>query len=178
MEKKIGVYICSGCDIDKAVDTAELEKVATREYKAPVCKTHPFLCSREGIQLMKEDQKNEGVNSFVVAACSPRYHESTFDMGAETIMVRVPLREQVAWVLEPRNAEGEVNEDTQMAGEDYMRMYVSKMKQHQLPVAYEQETDKSLLVIKGRLEIGKSAFLKNIWSMSPPKRKQPSGVKT
>ena len=150
MEKKIGVYICSGCDIDKAVEISELEKVATKEYKAAVCKNHPFLCSQEGIQLLKDDQKNEGINSFVIAACSQRYHQTTFDLGADNIIIRMPLREQVAWVLEPRDEEGKVNEDTQMAGEDYMRMYCSRVKQQNVPVPYIQEsTDKSVVVIGG-----------------------------
>jgi len=149
MEKKIGLYICSGCDIDKAVETTELEKVATKEYKVPVCKTHPFLCSQEGIQLLKDDQKNEGVNCFVIAACSPRYHQNDFDMGKDSIVVRTPIREQVAWILEPRDQEGKVNEDTQMAAEDYIRMYTSRVRVTNIPEVYQQETDKSLIVIGG-----------------------------
>ena len=50
MENKVGVYICSGCDIDKALDVEELSKVAKKECKVPVSKTHPFLCSDEGVQ--------------------------------------------------------------------------------------------------------------------------------
>jgi len=150
MEKKTGVYICSGCDIDKAVDTAGLEKVAKNEYKAPICRTHPFLCSQEGIQLMKDDQKNEGINCFVIAACSKRYHQTDFNMGAESIVVRAPIRERVAWVLEPRNADGKVNEDTQMAAEDYVRMYSATVRLIKIPEPYIQEkTDKSILVIGG-----------------------------
>jgi len=149
MEKKIGVYICSGCDIDKAVDIAGLEKVAANEYRVPVCKTHPFLCSREGVRLLKEDRKNEGVNCFVIAACSQRYYQTAFDMGKDNIVIRVPIREQVAWILESRDSEGKVNADTQMAAEDYLRMYTSKVKQHNIPVPYEQETNKSIAVIGG-----------------------------
>lgn len=170
MEKKIGVYICSGCDIEKAVEISELEKVAAREYKVPVCKNHPFLCSQEGIQLLKDDQKNEGVNSFVIAACSQRYHQTTFDLGDDNMVVRMPLREQVAWILEPRDEEGKVNEDTQMAGEDYMRMYVSRIKQQNIPVPYKQEsTDKSVAVIGGgiagmtaALETAKAGYKVNL----------------
>ena len=90
MEGKIGVYICSGCDIDQALDVDELVKVAGKECKASVSKTHPFLCSEEGVQLMKEDQKNEGVNRFMIAACSQRYHEAPFDMGEDSLVVRAP----------------------------------------------------------------------------------------
>ena len=106
MEKKIGVYICTGCDIDKAVDAEAMEKVATGEMKAAVCKTHNFLCSQAGVQVLKDDLNNEGVNSFVIAACSPRYHEETFNLGNEVVQVRAPIREMAAWTLEPRNEEG------------------------------------------------------------------------
>ncbi|MBT7154217.1 MAG: CoB--CoM heterodisulfide reductase iron-sulfur subunit A family protein, partial [Deltaproteobacteria bacterium] len=167
--QKIGVYICSGCDIDKAVDIEKLEGVAKNEYKVPVCRTHPFLCSQEGVQLLKEDQKNEGINSFVIAACSTRYHETTFDMGAENVVVRAPIREYVAWTLATRDEEGNVDEDTQMAGEDYVRMYTSKIKQHTLPVPYEQETNKDILVIGGgvtgmtaALEAAKAGYTVNL----------------
>jgi quinone-modifying oxidoreductase subunit QmoB len=109
MEKKLGVYICSGCDIDKAVDVEGLEKVATNEYKAAACKTHPFLCSQAGVQLLKDDMNNEGINTFVIAACSQRYHEQAFDLGEGNLKIRLPLREQVAWILEGRDDEGKVN---------------------------------------------------------------------
>lgn len=170
MEKKTGVYICSGCDIDKAVDTAELEKVATKEYKVPICKTHPFLCSQEGVQLLKDDQKNEGVNCFVIAACSKRHHQSDFDMGAESIVIRAPIREQVAWVMETRDEEGKVNEDTQMAAEDYVRMYASTVRLTNLAEPYIQESpNKDLIVIGGgvagmtaALEAGKAGYQVNL----------------
>ena len=71
-EKKIGVYLCSDCGIGEALDIEELEKVATSEFKVPVCKKHPFLCSREGVQVIKDDINNGEVNKIVIAACSPR----------------------------------------------------------------------------------------------------------
>ena len=170
MEKKTGVYICSGCDIDKAADTAELEKVATKEYKVPICRTHPFLCSQEGVQLLRDDQKNEGVNCFVIAACSKRHHQNDFNMGADSIVIRAPLREQVAWILEPRDEEGNVNEDTQMAAEDYIRMYTSSVRLTSLAEPYIQEApSKDLVVIGGgvagmtaALEAGKAGYKVNL----------------
>ena len=149
MESKIGVYICSGCDIDQALDVDELVKVAGKECKAPVSKTHPFLCSEEGVQLMKEDQKNEGVNRFMIAACSQRYHEATFDMGDDSLVVRAPIREYVAWTQKTKDENGEFDEDTQLAGEEYIQMYYAKIKKHGIPEAFEQDTSKNLLVIGG-----------------------------
>ena len=149
MESKIGVYICSGCDIDQALDVDELVKVAGKECKAPVSKTHPFLCSEEGVQLMKEDQKNEGVNRFMIAACSQRYHEATFDMGDDSLVVRAPIREYVAWTQKTKDENGEFDEDTQLAGEEYIQMYYAKIKKHGIPEAFEQDTSKNLLVNGG-----------------------------
>ncbi len=149
MESKIGVYVCSGCDIDQALDVDELVKVASKECKAPVTKTHPFLCSEEGVQMMKEDQKNESVNRFMIAACSQRYHEATFDMGDDNIVVRAPIREYVAWTQNTKDEKGEVDEDTQLAGEEYLQMYYAKIKKHGIPEPFEQDTSKNLLVIGG-----------------------------
>lgn len=149
MDNKIGVYICSGCDIDQALDVEELAKVATKECKVPVCKTHPFLCSEEGVQLLKEDQKNEGVNRFMIAACSQRYHEATFDMGEKNIVVRAPIREYVAWTQKTKDDSGKFDEDTQLAGEEYIQMYTAKLKKHGVAEPYEQDTSKNLLVIGG-----------------------------
>ena len=70
MEKKIGVHICSGCDIDQALDVEAMAKSAKKEMKVPVARTHPHLCGTEGLEMMRQDRDQEGVNSFVIAACS------------------------------------------------------------------------------------------------------------
>ena len=48
-----GVYICSGCSIGEALDTAKLAKIAKAEFKVPRCEVHPFLCSPEGVALIR-----------------------------------------------------------------------------------------------------------------------------
>ena len=72
MDKRLGVYICSGCSIGESVDVGKLAKIAESEYKVPVCRTHPFLCGEEGVGLIREDLQQGAVNAVVVAACSPR----------------------------------------------------------------------------------------------------------
>ena len=42
---KLGTYICTGCGLGESLDIAKLEEIASKEHKAPVCKTHPFFCS-------------------------------------------------------------------------------------------------------------------------------------
>ena len=149
MEKKIGVYICSGCDIDQALDVEAMAKSAKKEMKVPVARTHPHLCGTEGLEMMRQDRDQEGVNSFVIAACSQRQHEQTFDMGPESLISRAPIREYVAWTQEPKNEEGKVNEDTQMAGEDYVLMHCARMRKLQPYEPFSQDTQRRLLVIGG-----------------------------
>lgn len=146
MEKKIAVYICSGCGIDDALDIEKLGKVATEESSVPICKNHPNLCSEEGAALIKNDIDNEGANTLVIAACSHRVMYDVFNFD-NCIVDRVNIREQVAWCQKP----GE--EDTQMMAEDYLRMALAKVNAMELPEPYqpEEEISRDILVVGGGL---------------------------
>ena len=72
MEKKVGVYICKGCEIAKTVDVDKLVEIATGEGKAPICKSYDILCTKEAVDEIKNDIANDGVNRVVVGACSIR----------------------------------------------------------------------------------------------------------
>jgi len=145
MDKKIGFYLCTGCDIGEALDTDALCKVATKEGKAPNCKQHPFLCGQEGLELIKKDIA-EGVNTVVIAGCSPRVNYDVCDFGPEVIVERINLREQVVW-CHPAN-----DEDTQMTAEDYIRMTMAKIKTLELPEPFIPENaSKDVLVVGGGL---------------------------
>ncbi len=153
MDKKIAAYLCSGCGIGDALDIEALSKVATKEAKAAICRTHANLCSQEGAQLIKDDMANEGVNTIIIGACSPRVMYDVFNFDG-CIVERVNLREQLAWTQKPND------EDTQMMAEDYLRMAGAKMKQMELPEPYkpEQEISRDVLVVGGGLT-GLSAAL-------------------
>jgi len=144
MEKKIGVYICTDCEIGKALDIEQLTKVATSQ-KAPVVKTHPFLCQKEGVEFIKKDMAQEGVNAVVIAACSLRVNYNVFDLGTP-LLERVNLREGVVWCHPPND------EDTQMMAEDYVRMGILKMQKMEAPEPYMAENlSKNVLVVGGGL---------------------------
>ncbi|MDD5427120.1 MAG: FAD-dependent oxidoreductase [candidate division Zixibacteria bacterium] len=143
MEKKVGVYICKGCDIAKAVAVDKMVEVATGECKAPICKAHDILCSPEGINLIKNDIAGEGVNRVVVAACSGRVFPELFDFGNNIVVDRANLREQVAWCHEAND------EDTQMLAEDVIRMAVAKVMNSDPPEPLVEETSKDILVVGG-----------------------------
>jgi len=143
-DPRLGVYICTGCDIGKSMDVAALEKVVESEYKPALCKTHPFLCSGEGIAEIRADMEAEGLNCLCVGACSGRVKTDAFDFdGARVAVDRVALREHVAWVSEAGD------EDTQMLAEDYMRMGITRVRRMELLERYESETVKTLMVVGG-----------------------------
>jgi len=144
MEKKLAAYICTGCGIGDALDIEQLEKVVTEESSVPICKTHPNLCSEEGVGLIKEDMSSEGVNTIIIGACSPRVMYDVFSFEG-CIVDRVNLREQVVWTHPPGD------EDTQMMAEDYLRMSVSKVNDMELPDPFkpEEELSGDILVVGG-----------------------------
>ncbi|PKN23981.1 MAG: heterodisulfide reductase subunit A [Deltaproteobacteria bacterium HGW-Deltaproteobacteria-21] len=145
MDKKIGVYFCTGCGIGDALNIEQLGKLAADE-SAPVCRNHSTLCSPEGAELIRQDISDEGVNTIVIGACSSRVMYDVFNFE-NCIVDRVNLREQVAWT-QPAGAE-----DTQMMAEDYLRMAMAKVTAMELPVPYkpEQEISKDILVVGGGL---------------------------
>ncbi|NTU43325.1 MAG: hydrogenase iron-sulfur subunit, partial [Nitrospirales bacterium] len=141
MDKNIGLYICTGCTIGDTVDTEKMANIAKNALRLPVVKTHFALCGKEGIDLIKNDIQNEGVNTVVLAACSGRVKYKEFDFPG-CLVERAPIRELAAWTI-PDQAE------RQLAAEDYTKMYVIKAQKGDLPEPYQIETVKDILVIGG-----------------------------
>jgi len=139
-DKKLAVWICQGCDIGKSLDVEALEKVAG-EADVELCRAHPFLCSADGVEAVKKDI-SDGVNALVIAACSPRFQTDTFTFDG-CLTDRVNLREFVVWSHKPND------QDTQMLGEDYLRMGIVRARKAQLPEPYTTEIDKTILVVGG-----------------------------
>ena len=143
MAEKLGVYICSGCGIGEALDVDALCGVGSGDGKAAICKSHACLCGEEGAALIKSDIENEGVNGVLIAACSPRVKTDIFCYDPPVFLERVNIREHVIW-CHPAN-----DEDTQMLAEDYLRMGCAKARKAEVPEAYSEEIDKTVLVVGG-----------------------------
>ena len=145
MDKKYSAYICTGCGIGDALDIEALTGVVTGEMKME-CKTHEALCGAAGREMIENDINNDGVNTVVVGACSPRVMQDAFDFGDDKITVRANLREQVVW-CQPEGADPEY---TQELGSDYMRMGCTQAQKTELPEAYQLEiVTKNILVMGG-----------------------------
>ncbi len=143
MEKKIGVYICSGCGIGESLNVEKLAAVAGRKG-GKVVKTHPCFCGEEGNALLANDVANEGVNTVVIAACSARAMTDAFRIDVP-ILERVNLREHVAWSHEPND------EHTQTLAEDYLIMGIVRVQKTSPPEPNVQEISRVVLVVGGGL---------------------------
>ncbi len=124
MANPLGVYICGGCGIGEAIDTAKLNKSA---------KVHPMLCGTEGLEMIR----SEGAAKIVIAACSGRFKTEAFAFEHE----RVNLRELVAWCHEPND------EETQALAEDYVAMGIAKAQKTNAPQPLADEVSKRLLIL-------------------------------
>ncbi len=139
MEKNLGVYICTGCGIDK-LDINKIKEVVENEFKITP-KIHDAFCGREGIEIIKNDIES-GVNAVVICACSPRFKQDVFNFGENVITVRVNLREDVVW-------SHDIDEHAQELAEDYVRMGIVQAQKTELPEPYIEETSKDILVVGG-----------------------------
>ena len=140
MEKKYCAYICKGCGIKEAMD---VEKVAGAAKKIQNYKMHDALCSPEGVQMIKSDITNDGINTIVIAACSPRAKVAEFTFPG-VLVERANIREFVAWTMEPNT------DATNDAAYDYLNMGIVKVQKSELPEPnILPDLDNTILVIGG-----------------------------
>lgn len=141
MDKKLALYICTGCGIGEALNVEKISNIAKNAQKVPVVKSHFALCAKEGLQAIRDDIANEGVNTIVIAACSGRVKYEEFNFPG-CIVERVPVREFAIQLIEKP-------EDQQVAAEDYIKMGIVKAQKSDLPEPFIIETVKNILVIGG-----------------------------
>jgi quinone-modifying oxidoreductase subunit QmoB len=156
MDKKYGVYICTGCGIGDTLDMEDLVEIP--EEEGLNCTTHPFLCSKEGVALIQKDVDDGKVNAMVIGACSRRVNFDVFRFD-NCIVERVNLREGVVWphsretypaLTEEQKEDEEHFDRIQMKAEDYIRMGMIRLEKVKLPIPYLPESfSKKILVLGG-----------------------------
>jgi heterodisulfide reductase subunit A len=146
---KIGVFICH-CGTNIAA-TVDVEKVAREIAKLPnVVKscTYKYMCSDPGQLLISEAIKKEKIDRVVVAACSPRLHERTFQRCLENnginpyLVEMANIREQCSWIHEDRE------EATEKAC-DLVRLAVAKVRKNKPLFRMQVTVEKKALIIGG-----------------------------
>ncbi|MBI9081948.1 MAG: FAD-dependent oxidoreductase [Desulfobacterales bacterium] len=165
MDKKYGVYICTGCGIGDALDIKALCDVPEEEG-LPVS-THAFLCGKEGLELIQKDIDEKGTNTLVLGACSRRVNFDVFRFPG-CIVERVNLREGVVWshprsefpaLTEEEKADEDNFDRVQMMAEDYIKMGMARVEKVTVPEPQLLDSiSRKILVIGGGVT-GMSAAL-------------------
>jgi len=110
--------------LGERLEGAQLTSIAEREAKANIVREHDFLCSDDGVAIIKKDIETEGVNRVAICACSRRAKTDAFSFDNVAIS-RANLREGVIWV---RPDTDEARETTEEMAADYVRMAVWEVK--------------------------------------------------
>ena len=109
---KIGVYVCHcGSNIAGVVDVAAVSEWAGQLPDVAVARHYEFMCSNLGQELIKDDIREQGLDRVVVACCTPRMHEPTFQRAVAEgglnpyYFEQANIREQCSWVTaDPQEA--------------------------------------------------------------------------
>ena len=104
-EPRIGVYICEcGVNISATVDVAAVVEMAAALPNVVIARQYKYMCSEPGQEMIKEDIRELGLNRVVVASCTPRMHEPTFQRAVAEAGLNpyyfemANIREHCSWV--------------------------------------------------------------------------------
>jgi heterodisulfide reductase subunit A len=104
-EPRIGVYVCAcGINIGSKVDVEDVTDFAAGLPHVAIARMSQYTCSEPGQDIIQSDIREGTVNRVVVASCTPRMHEPTFQraLAAEGLnpyfFEMANIREHVSWV--------------------------------------------------------------------------------
>jgi len=111
MSIRIGFYVCHcGINIAGKVRVEEVAAFARELRNVVIARDYKFMCSDPGQEMIEKDIKEYDLNRVVVASCSPRLHEKTFQGACQRAGLNpyffqmASVREQVSWVTEDPDA--------------------------------------------------------------------------
>ncbi len=148
-EPRIGVYICEcGINISATVDVAAVVEMAAALPGVTVAKQYKYTCSEPGQQMIQEDIHDLGINRVVVASCTPRMHEPTFqrllaESGLNPYFFEMAnIREHVSWVIPERELATE-------KAKRLVRAAVARVAYHAPLVPRREPVTQAALVVGG-----------------------------
>ncbi|MHA2610151.1 MAG: CoB-CoM heterodisulfide reductase HdrA2 [bacterium JZ-2024 1] len=149
-EVRIGVYVCHcGLNIAGAVEVSDVAKFAATLPDVVIARDYRYSCSDPGQAMIKNDIQQYRLNRVIVAACSPRMHETTFrnackEAGLNPYLFEMAnIREHCSWVHPNRREEA-----TQKA-KDLVKMAVARARHLRPQEELEVPITRSALVIGG-----------------------------
>ncbi|MGA9348193.1 MAG: FAD-dependent oxidoreductase [Anaerolineae bacterium] len=148
-EPRIGVYICEcGINIAATVDVEAVVEMAASLPGVVAARHYKYTCSEPGQQMIQDDIRELGLNRVVVASCTPRMHEPTFQRllaqsGLNPYLFEMAnIREHVSWVIP----------DRELATEKAKRMVraaVARVAYHTPLEARKEPVTQAALVVGG-----------------------------
>jgi heterodisulfide reductase subunit A len=123
-EPRIGVFVCScGVNIASVVDVKAVRDYAETLPYVQFVENNLFTCSQDTQGLIKDRIKEHNLNRVVVASCTPRTHEPTFqetitEAGLNKYLFQMAnIRDQGSWVHqnEPEAATHRAKDQVRMA---------------------------------------------------------------
>jgi heterodisulfide reductase subunit A2 len=106
---RVGVYVCDcGTNIAGTIDVKAVADYAAALPGVVVTREYKYICSEPGQQLIQQDIRDHRLERVVVASCSPRMHEPTFQNAVAKAglnpfyFAMVNIREHVSWVIKDR----------------------------------------------------------------------------
>ncbi len=107
--KRVGVFVCHcGVNIAGTVDVRWLAAELAKQPGVVHAEDYLYMCSDPGQNRIIEAIRQKGLDSIVVACCSPNLHESTFRRAAQAAGRNAyeceiaNIREQCSWVHRDR----------------------------------------------------------------------------
>ncbi len=107
---RVGVYICDcGTNIASTVDVKAVVDDAAALPGVVLAREYKYVCSEPGQQLILQDIQEKRLERVVVASCSPRMHEPTFQNAIAKAglnpyyFAMANIREHVSWVVRDKD---------------------------------------------------------------------------
>ena len=104
-EPRIGVLICHcGINIGKYVEVPDVVEEIKTLPNVVHCEANLYSCSSDSQERIKEVIKENDLNRFIVASCTPRTHETLFQVTCQEaglnkyLFEMVNIRDQCSWV--------------------------------------------------------------------------------
>lgn len=174
MANRIGVYVCHcGTNIANKVDVATVANYASGLKNVVAARDYKFMCSDPGQDLIIRDIRAKGLNRVVVASCSPRLHEKTFQNaclrgGLNPFLFQMTcIREHCSWVTEDKD------EATEKA-KHLVAAAVHRVNHHQELYSRKEKVHPDVMVvgagiagIQAALDVAKSGFKVHLVERAP-----------
>ena len=146
---RIGVYVCEcGVNISATVDVEAVAEMAKELPGVVVSRVYKYMCSEPGQEMIQEDIRELGLDRVVVASCTPRMHEPTFQRAVAGAGLNpyyfemANIREHVSWVVEDREAATE-------KAKRLVRAAVARVAFHQALEPRREPVTQAALVVGG-----------------------------